>query len=516
MNKTRIALALAIAALTPAAADATDYCVLPENTCTVANTFPATGTGLQAALTAAGADAAADRVLIGAGTYTAPTNAGFQYSLPAAPVQVIGKGGAQTILTAPAMANPVVLFDGGATSTISDLGIRVPANPGPGFPEAIHLRSTARRVAVTSVAGLVGTNGVVTDGGFFEDGTIDFPMNGPFTGVNPAGNGGGARNTVIHSAKGLQANSDGVSYERLDVTATVEGLSVRGVGAKLQDSIIRMSGNSAAIFLGTGNGTSPTLLANHVTLVGDGTVNSSGIIASASDPGKSVFVDLRNSIISGFDHALFRNASVVGETATITSQYSDYNPAGNLSTGAGGGGPLAPGAGDISAAPQLDGALSPQAGSPVIDKGAPGALDLEPALDRIGNPRLFDGDGDCVARRDMGALERQLGSAPCPVVPDPAPAAPAGQAIQPQGQPAKDIVPPHLTKLSFKKGKLRFTLSEAATVVVQVKKKTKTAKGRKGANTLKLKLGKGRYTAKFTAIDAAGNKSTAKLKIRVR
>ncbi len=56
--------------------------------------------------------------------------------------------------------------------------------------------------------------------------------------------------------------------------------------------------------------------------------------------------------------------------------------------------------------------------SPAIDTGSPGALAVgEPTADFDGNPRVLDGNLDCVARRDKGAHEITGQSAPCPTPP---------------------------------------------------------------------------------------------------
>src|SRR5437763_16833681 len=63
----------------PAVASATDYCVQPAASCSPANTYPASGTGVQAALDAAAGAGAGNRVLLGSETYTAPTTAAYKY-----------------------------------------------------------------------------------------------------------------------------------------------------------------------------------------------------------------------------------------------------------------------------------------------------------------------------------------------------------------------------------------------------------------------------------------------------
>lgn len=57
--------------------------------------------------------------------------------------------------------------------------------------------------------------------------------------------------------------------------------------------------------------------------------------------------------------------------------------------------------------------LSP--GSPAVEAGSPSAIQPgESATDRDGNPRVLDGNRDCVARRDQGAYELTGNARPCP------------------------------------------------------------------------------------------------------
>src|SRR5262245_7517007 len=118
-----VVAAIAIVLALPGNAGATDYCVAPNTTCGGTNVadFPT-------ALTLAGALTDSDRIFLGAATYTAPTTGGFSYVHLFSPVQVIGAGIGQTTLTAPASATNVLSLNGGASSTVSDLTIHVPAS----------------------------------------------------------------------------------------------------------------------------------------------------------------------------------------------------------------------------------------------------------------------------------------------------------------------------------------------------------------------------------------------------
>jgi hypothetical protein len=151
-----------------------------------------------------------------------------------------------------------------------------------------------------------------------------------------------------------------------------------------------------------------------------------------------------------------------------------------------------------------------------------------------GNSRVADGNGDGIARRDLGAYELQ----PAQAVP------PSGGG--PSGGPAADTEAPLIssfrsTRSAFavaraatpraaraKRGTtLRYTLSENARVVLKIKRKAGTRyrtvgtlrrSGIKGINRIRFtgRIGRralraGRYRAVIRATDAAGNRSAPSL-----
>jgi hypothetical protein len=115
------------AAAVPAAASASDYCVAPNTTC--GGTLVPT---IEQALDHADDASDADRVFLGATTYTAQSVTGFYYSESSSPVEIIGQGRGQTTLTAPAAASFVVRLIGGPGTSVHDLTIRLPQNAAAG------------------------------------------------------------------------------------------------------------------------------------------------------------------------------------------------------------------------------------------------------------------------------------------------------------------------------------------------------------------------------------------------
>src|SRR3954454_18280496 len=149
---TALALALALAP----SAFGQDFCVADSACVSAGGTDKLT---VDAALGAADATVAPDRVLIGPGTFTAPTTAGFKAQ--ASPVQIIGSGAGATTLTGP-VDTSVVLYVAGAESRVSNLGIAIPATGVSGLTKlglydmaasADHLRITADPAAGPVIIG---------------------------------------------------------------------------------------------------------------------------------------------------------------------------------------------------------------------------------------------------------------------------------------------------------------------------------------------------------------------------
>jgi hypothetical protein len=482
-------LVLAIAALlAPATAHATDYCVAPNTACGGTNVAT-----LQQALDAADNGANADRVFLGAAVYMAPAAGGYLYNAPASPVEIVGAGTGATTLTAPAGATGVLSLDGGAGSAIHDLTVRLPASV-PASAVGLTISDPAQRVAVTADATQANQHiGVqVREGGSFSDGSVALSTamaNVLSVQVAFGATGTAVSRTSITGRDGVSVQEPNIALERLHVTAGSAGVTAYHVGAVLRSSVIRPVGGAWAIMAFAQPGTPASIIADGVTIVGDGSPGSGGVAADEIGFAVGATATVRNSIIRGVESSLGRFAD--GGPASVIAQYSDYDPSAIREFGTGGGtvtpppGALEPGANvnvdPAFADPASDFRLRP--GSPVIDRGDPAAVN---GLTFDGGPLIADGDGDGVARRDMGAFE-------APAVSVAPPASPPPPAAPPSSRP--DTLAPAITGLSLsnrtfrvdrraraaaaKRGtRFRFTLSEAASVGFTIERRARGRRAR--------------------------------------
>ena len=185
MNCSRFAAAgiaaIALGVALPAVASAKDYCVAPNTSCGANNV----GT-LQEALNQAAAANDSDRVLLGTGTYVAPpVQTAFSYNNHLAPVEIVGAGRGQTILTAQQFAVDRVLYlAGGPDSVVRDLTIRIPPKVAQEF-RGLLLSSAARRVEIVEdpVQGAAHVGALLDNGAVLEDSSVKLSTEQGTTGV---------------------------------------------------------------------------------------------------------------------------------------------------------------------------------------------------------------------------------------------------------------------------------------------------------------------------------------------
>ena len=542
----RCLLAAAAAALLagalPAVAGATDYCV---NT----NCGGQSVQSFEDAIDLADNADDADRIFLGAGTHTA-TN-GFYYFGPNSPVEIIGQGAGQTVLTRPGPNDdPVLRLIAGPGSSVHDLTIRLPQSMQAGFGGLVT-KNAARRIEVieedpTQVIDRYGV--YLYDGGTLDDSSVSLGNTGT-TAVRLWTPDVALRGSTASAWTSVR--SYGGTIERSRLTGGNGGVVARSGVTTVTGSLIRFTeAPGAGIVVLTTPGEHPILNAEGVTIVGPGLPNTWGAeIGSEPAPAESADLNLTNSIIRGVEHPL--SAQAGSGQARIAASYSDYAPSGNVTEGA----PNASiteakvsHAGDAGFVDAAGGHYRLLPGSPLIDAGDPATAQ---GLDLDGNPLVADGDGDGTARRDLGAYELAaaagVGSAPQGgnggALPDTqAPlisgfrAAPALFAVGRAGTP--------LAARVARGSRFRYTLSEPARVTIAIQRAlpgrraggrcvrpttrlrhakrciryrttgTLSRSGRGGPNGDRFTgridrraLRPGRYRALIRATDAAGNRS---------
>jgi hypothetical protein len=320
--------------------------------------YAATGDGLQGALDAADVNidigGTPDTVRVGAGTFLRSDGAGFQTE--GGDIRIVGSGQA-TVITASAS---------GSNKTV--LGTKTAATAA----AARNLRVDMPTSAAFGLARFSTVSDVVVAGSATASFGIDMPT------------GGWLSRSVVEPAK---LNVAGVRAP----SGVVEDTVIRVRKGNFSPYGIQMVGASGA----------SELTMRHLTIVGDGSLGSTGIATQAQGTMTSpatTNVHLRDSLLRGLDRPLFRSGSP--GTANLDFRYSslDLTPGESVDSGPG---TMTQGAGNLDDPdPLLSGDLRPLAGSPLIDMGDPAAPQAGDSLtDAGGGPRIIGG------RRDIGAFE---------------------------------------------------------------------------------------------------------------
>lgn len=431
---------MALAIAPASAAQAVTFCAGTSAGCT--QVFPATGDGVQQALTAAdnnvNLDGSPNAVHIGAGTYTRTTGQGFVVN---STVVVSGQGLATVLAASPSSGGTIrdAFRSNGSPSTLQSLTIDVTG------PAAAGVRG------FTLVA--------------------DVRVTGP-----------GSPEFGVEMPAGSRA-----SRLLIDpVPAPAFSGALISSGAVIEDSLIRLAGaNSTGVDVEDVSGNVAPAVMRHLTIVGNGQAGSQGVSVHIpwGNPSPRVATgSVRDCVIRGVAVALHREGQgappppFATGTANLQIRYSSFSSASGSILDSGPG-TLTFGPGNLNDpdprfADPASGDLSLLPDSPLINAGDPGGPEAgDSATDEAGAPRIVGG------RRDIGAFE-----APAPVINPP---------------PPLDLTPPiitgaHLSRSSFQVGPvaaravsvrpshhpgrgstLTYGLSEPATVNLAVQREVK-------------------------------------------
>jgi len=420
-----MAIAVVVAALAFAApASATTFC-LPNTSfaaCPAGSTAPAS---LEAALTTNASDGTPDSIVIDTGL-TIDTTGGAA-STGTDPLEIAGAGrgpgvDATRVSTTANLTNSVVLNVQSRPTTIHDLTIVDPATFPSGFGTGLRTGSaTVQNVDVQSL-NVGGSDGVILgggstfiDGAFYGDTGIEGAgtLDGAVTTDAPTGGVTVSRVTINDAALGVSLFNGNASLtlrRSLIVNPTSEGVLVNDTGiGNIQNTVIQTNGTAVALSAQQLNdGHTAILTVKNVTAVRSGATDAQPALNSSVNVGVtgSAQMVVDDSIISGYANSHARTGSASG-TANLTIRHSDLFYSGMFPSGfSTGTGSLFFAPSNIYADPLFAGATDFHllAGSLAIDQADPAATIVE---DFDGSARPTDGDGDGVARNDMGAFEYQ-------------------------------------------------------------------------------------------------------------
>jgi hypothetical protein len=408
----RVALALATVAL--AAVHAVDRADAAVYTAT-------NGAELQNRLDLAAASVGvADEIQLGPGVFTRPD--GFHYDAgpdAANRIAITGTPGETVLQTGTDFTSqPTEVLElhgtGGETSLVYGVKIRAPLSSDTLQQNAGLLLERATAVTVV-VEPAVPTGGylyagiLLLDGGRVRAAKATVPTGGPDRqAILADGSDAYVQDVETDGAIVFDALGSGhVTRARVDARASQFGIAcTQCKGLDIDDSVIRVGGESGGLVADGSAGHPVVVNASHVTLVGSVPGAGTGAAALGNAGTKGTVLRLDNCVLHDVGFTLMRAAAPTGSAIVITRN-CNYPAGKEFASG--------PGSFDVqahtAASPDFVHAYSGDFrlkwSSPLIDAGRSGWLFAESPFALDHTNRIADGDLDGKAIPDLGAYEYQ-------------------------------------------------------------------------------------------------------------
>jgi hypothetical protein len=432
-----VAVCVTGAALAWAApASATTFCVPNFHAACPNNGVNVAQANLETAMQANGSDGTPDTIVVDAGVRT---DSGAFQATGSDALEIVGAGpgttaGATRLTTSSIAATTVVDLFTRASVTMRNLTVVLPVTVPPSDGLAVQAGDGDILESVDAESANHTHQRAIA---FAGSGTYN---GGRIYGVNGGGFLSGVRTsfgalslsgltiTNAVTAVDVSAPTASITVRRSRIQAPQVGVSVTQGGAATVENVVITDPAAAGVAVGANTADAVSATIRHTTIARVfGLPAALPLMAEvANNNGNgNASISVRSSIFRGFDDSYRRSAPVdpaIGN-ANILFTHSNLPPTGAADAGDGA---ATLGDGNIDSDPLFAGAsdfhLRP--GSPSIDTGDPASPVVQ---DFDGAPRPTDGNGDSVARSDMGAFELQPPPPPTPPLTGAPPAGPTGE-----------------------------------------------------------------------------------------
>jgi PKD domain len=365
----------------------------------------------------------ADYVLIGPGTYTAPT--GFDYTdvnnantvdiegvlgLPLPTITLTGTASQQHALT---------LHQQG--STVSGVTLDVPDTPTFSLFGLDLQGATARYITVNTPSSSATLNtGVQMSNAMLQsshiNGGLDFSI-----GVDARTNSV-VKDNIIFGTRGVETFGDNIQITGNAISSSFKGLSIQG-GAPIyiDNDLVDMRGGTGATSYGLFVGANPsfptgTVNASQLT-IRNGDSHTVGVEEQTGNSGSNITVNLTDSIIRDVGNASELGTVPLSSSFTLNADHDDYDQSSDLPAVLTAGQTrsetnILPNVDPLFVAPVfgadgISGSYRLAYNSPVIDQGDSAPLGMG-ELDQAEHDRIVDGAAPFTGPvRDLGAYEYQ-------------------------------------------------------------------------------------------------------------